>query len=290
MKIKFIRFNTKDKLILHGLLYEPDAITQKVVLHIHGMAGNFYENSFLDSMAKTFTDNDWAFMTINTRGHDYIADFPTTESKYKRIGNAYEVFEECVYDIRATLDTLETGGFTEIALQGHSLGAPKVAYYIATTQDSRISKLILLSSADMVGLAEADPNYQKLMLLAQTMVKEGKGREILPDRIFAEDGWEGYLLSAQTYIDLSKRDQPVDIINTYDRSKPSALSEIRVPILAIFGSEDNAVIMPVDEALMVIKEKAKQCPSFDTAIIAKAPHSYAKHEDKLAETIIEWLK
>jgi pimeloyl-ACP methyl ester carboxylesterase len=291
MKTRFLRFPADDGLLLQGLAYEPDTKTDKVILHIHGMAGNFYENRFLDSMARIFKDNGWAFFCPNTRGHDYIADFPIVDGdKYRRIGNAYETFEESVHDIKGAIDLLEKEGFTTIVLQGHSLGAPKVAYYLATTHDKRINELILASPADMVGLAEEDKNHAGWTKLAEDLINQGKEREFLPDLIWAEPDWNGYILSAHTYIDLTKRDHPVDVINTYDKDKPSKAREITVPIFAFFGTESESVIMEPQEALDILKAKATKCPRFDTAVIQGATHGYTDHEDEVAERIVVWLK
>ena len=168
---KLIRIITKDKLLLSGALYTPVRSTDKAIFHIHGMAGNFYENKFLDNMAETYTANGYAFLSINTRGSGSFSDFPIegTKEEYKRIGNAYEIFEESIYDIKAGIDFLQKEGYTEIILQGHSLGSVKVAYYVAETQDKRISKLILISPSDMVGLTE-DKDHERRMTLS------GKGQ------------------------------------------------------------------------------------------------------------------
>lgn len=286
MKAKFVRVATKDRLILQGLLYEPEKTTIRVIIHIHGMAGNFYENRFLDTMSYEFTGNNWAFLTVNTRGHDYIADFPVAgkTEKYRRIGNFREKFEECVYDIKAWLDFTETRGYKETVLQGHSLGAVKVAYYLAKTQDKRVTKLILASPSDMIGQVEAEKDHQELLKLSKKMIKERKGDKILPKLL-----WEWYYLSAKTYIDFGKRDNPIDVFSTYERNKPSILSEIRVPILALFGSKDDAAILPLKEALEIIGSKAVNCPKFETGIIEGAPHSYFGHEKEMAKKIMNWL-
>ena len=70
MKTKLVRVVTSDKLVLHGVLYTPEKGTDKVVVHIHGMGGNFYENHFVDLMAEEFTKNGVAFLTGNNRGHE----------------------------------------------------------------------------------------------------------------------------------------------------------------------------------------------------------------------------
>lgn len=286
MKTKFVRIVTKDKLILSGNLYSPDKTTKKTILHIHGMSGNFYENLFLDYMAYEFTKNGYSFFSVNNRGAGTFFDFPIKGKKeaHKRIGNAYEKFEECIFDIKAGIDFLEKEGFKEIILQGHSLGAVKVAYYMAKTKDKRVSKLILVSPSDMVGLTE-DKDHTKRMSLSKRLITEGKGSELLPDLLW---GWAR--LSAATYVNLSERNTAVDVFNTYDKEAPSCIKDITIPILAILGGTDDAAILPIKEALEVIKNKAKKAPRFGKLIIGKAPHSYFGYEKSLAKGIVDWLK
>lgn len=287
MATQFLRITTEDKLILQGILYSPAQKTGKACLHIHGMAGNFYENRFLDAMAEGLTNAGYSFMSINTRGHDVIADFPIAgpEEKYKRIGDAYEKFEECLLDIKPAIDYLEQGEYNEVVLCGHSLGAVKVAYYVAKTRDARVKKLILISPPDMVGLSEKETYHKDLLQQSQKMIQEGRGEELLPMKI-----WDWYYLSANTYVDLNSRDYPVDVFNTYDKNKPSILSEIRIPVFAFLGEKDDAAIIPQREALEIIKNKATNAPSFDIDIIEGASHSYFGKEKEMARGITDWLK
>lgn len=287
MKTKFLRVTTEDKLILQGLLYEPDKKTDNVILHIHGMAGNFYENRFLDAMAKVFTDNNFAFLSPNTRGHDYIADFPIegTEDKYRRIGNTFEKFEESVLDIKCWMNFAEKH-FSHVILQGHSLGCSKVVYYLSQTKDPRVEKLILASPADMVGLTEKGSYHKEMMELSRKWIKQGKGKQILPKLL---DGWA--YLSADTYVDFHTRGNPIDVFNTYDRNARSrSLENIKVPILAFFGTaKDTHITQTPKEALEIIKNKTKT-PKFTSGIVNGAPHSYFEHEKEVADRIINWLK
>jgi pimeloyl-ACP methyl ester carboxylesterase len=192
--------------------------------------------------------------------------------------------KECVLDIKSAVDYLENQGYTEIILCGHSLGAVKVVYYLTQSKDSRINKLVLMSPPDMVGLAEKESYHKDLLAQSQKLFAEGKGEELLPAKI-----WDWYYLSAQTYVSLNSRDYPVDIFNTYDKSKPSALKDLNIPVLAFFGEKDDAVIIPHQEALDIIKSKAINAPKFDTAIIPKASHGYFGQEDEMAKTIVAWL-
>jgi alpha-beta hydrolase superfamily lysophospholipase len=284
---QFIRASTEDNLLLQGLLHHASEDTDKIVVHIHGMAGNFYENRFIDAMADTFTSNGWAFLCPNTRGHDLIADIPIVgvEERYKRVGNSSEVFQECVFDIKAWLDVAESMGYKNIVLQGHSLGAVKATYYMAKTKDSRVSKLVLASPPDMIGLAEQEKDHMEKVTLATQMIKDGKNDELMPQKI-----WDWFYLTPHTFLNFSMRDNEIDIFNTYDENKESKnLASISLPILAFCGSEDDANIVPADQAMSIIKKKAKQAQQFDTKVIAGAPHSYFNHEAEVADLIMNWL-
>ena len=48
---ELIKLKTEDNIELTGLLYKPKEETKKIVVHVHGFAGNFYENSFVDFQA-----------------------------------------------------------------------------------------------------------------------------------------------------------------------------------------------------------------------------------------------
>ncbi len=207
MKTSLYRIVTKDSLELVGLLYEPETKADKVLVHVHGMGGNFYENKFLDAIAKTLTRNDTAFFVFNNRGCELVKDLTKIENGKRnmvRIGNSYEIFEESIFDIEAAIDFVESQGFTNIHLSGHSLGAPKVAYYVSEQNDERIRSLIFLSPADMVGLARADINYQRDIDTAKKMIDIGKGKELMPFTIWGEN-----YLSADTYMSIGSEKSSV---------------------------------------------------------------------------------
>lgn len=287
MQTSLVRFQTKDDLILQGLLYEPAQATKRVILHVHGMSGNNYENGFYPEMASQNTAAGWAFFAINNRGHDYIADIPVAgeEEHYRRVGNAYEVFEECLFDIEAAIDYLVAAGYEEIVLQGHSLGAVKIAYYCAQRDDRRVRKLILLSPPDMVGLAEADPEYMRFIEEAKKLVAAGN-----PDQLPPKVIWGSYWLSAKTMLDFSLPGNEIDVFNFTRPQAQSVLSKLHIPILAVMGELDDAVTIPIPEAMAMLKQKCSACTDYTESIIAKAPHSYFGAEAALAATIVSWLQ
>lgn len=288
MKTTFFKTLTKDNLELAGLLYEPDKKSKKILVHVHGMAGNFYENKFLDHIANTLTSNGIGFLTFNNRGCEYIKDMYRVVDgwrKYTRIGDTYEKFEDCILDIQAAIDFAEGKGFAEIHLSGHSLGAPKVAFYLSETKDARIKTVAFLSPADMVGLAKMDKDYDIDMKMAKDMIAKRKGNEIMPKLIWGES-----YLTANTLMDLSDEKSKVAIFNYYDpKDKLTVLSEISTPAITIMGKKDEALSIPVEKVMERMKESMKSSKKIETVILGDANHQYDGYQDQLAGILVNWI-
>ncbi len=289
MKISLQRIYTKDNLELVGLLYEPESPTHTVLVHVHGMAGNFYENKFVDSLAKILTDNNIAFFAFNNRGCELIKDlYKVNNGKrdYVRVGDAFEKFEECVFDIEAAINFVADKGFTDIHLSGHSLGSPKVAYYLSETKDERIASVIFLSPADMVGLAKADTNYERDITTAQKMITEGKGQELMPFMVFGES-----YLSADTYISINHETSKVAIFNFYNpHDELLVLGKIIIPALTIMGRKDAALSIPIEEMMKRIETVMAGSPKVKTHILGDADHQYNDYQDQMAEVVRGWIE
>ncbi len=289
MRTSLQRILTEDNLELVGLLYEPNITTNKILVHVHGMAGNFYENKFLDSIAKTLTDNGFAFFAFNNRGCELVKDLIEVNDgkrNIKRIGNAYEIFEDSAVDIKSAINFVEGRDFSEIHLSGHSLGAPKVAYYVAESGDKRIKSVLFLSPSDMVGLIASSKNRERDLITARKMVTEGNGQELLPFSVL----WDEGPLSANTYISLSCKDSKVAIFNFHNpEDQLGALSRISIPLFSIMGQKDDALVVSIDETMDRIKKAATSSPRVQTNILGEATHGYDGYEQQLADAILSWL-
>ena len=289
MKVSLKRIITEDGLELVGLLYEPETESKEILVHIHGMAGNFYENKFIDFIAKTLTDNGISFFTFNNRGSECIKDFIKIENgerEIARIGSTYERFEDCILDIKAGIDFVEKNGFSRIHLSGHSLAGSKVAYYCSKTNDVRLSSVIFLSPADMVGLAKQDSNYERDIQMADKMISEGRGGELLPFEV-----WDNCCLTANTFINLSSDKSDVSIFNLYNpEDKLTTLSKINIPSITIMGRKDEALSVPIDNLMDRVKSAMVSSPKVETKILGDADHGYTNYEQELADIIRGWIE
>ena len=125
MKQELVRVNSIDEIEQPGILYTPNEDTDKIVIHVHGLNGNFYENRFLDILAKSYTDKNYAFLTLNNRGRDFITEL-LKGNDFTIIGGSLERFKDCILDIDGVLNWAKEKGYKEIILEGHSYGCNKV--------------------------------------------------------------------------------------------------------------------------------------------------------------------
>ncbi len=289
MKTTLVRIYTSDKLRLDGLFFEPDKKSRIVVLHIHGMAGNFYENYFLDQMAKQFTDSGYAFLSGNTRGHDFIADFKIAgpKEKYKRVGQVYEKFEDCVLDIEAWIKFLKSKGYDKIILQGHSLGACKAVYYQYKNSKSGIKAMVLASPPDMLGLVKKKflkKLFNQFLREAKRLVAQGKGDHILSRKIW---GW--YYKSAKSFLNIFADGAKTDVFPILRGGSFKELESIKIPIFAFYGGKDDATVFSPKKDLVLLDKHIKSNNS-KTLIIDNASHSYFNHEKEVAREVTKWIK
>ena len=289
MKTSLHRIITKDNLELVGLLYEPEIKTEKILVHVHGMSGNFY-GKFLDYIAQTHTNNGVSFFAFNNRGAEFMKDVARIENgerKIVRIGEAYDKFEDCVLDIQSGIDFVESLDYSKIHLSGHSLGSPKVAYYFSQTKDTRLSSILFLSPADMLGLARKNKEvFRQDTEEAEKLIGNKEGDKLLTNLV-----WDEYPISAETSLNLFDDNSKAGIFNFYNsEDKLEVLSQITCPVFAIAGLKDDAFVIPIEEAMKRIEEALKDNSKVETKILGDADHMYNGYGQQLADAVNAWIK
>ncbi len=289
MKTEFIRFLTQDGVELQGLYFAPaDRTAAKGVLHVHGFAGNFYENRFIDHLAKTLTEGGYAFLSFNNRGHDYLSDLLRKEDKgwtYVPGGRAHEIFAECLYDIDAALHFLEGRGVIEVCLQGHSSGANKVVFHQYHRKSRNVRALILLSPNDDIGLQEdaRGDRFEEVLDIARALVKAGRGDELMPEG-------PSYPISANSYLDYFGSESSADVFPYRDpQAKFEEVSTLRCSLLILFAGSGEYLLGNLNETLALLRSKATASPRVDVGIIDGAPHDYLGRERDLSSAVVGWL-
>ena len=207
----------------------------------------------------------------------------------KLIGDAYEIFEECVYDIQAWVDFLKSKGYTKIHLQGHSLGCSKITYYKSLTDDKNIKSLLLISPADMIGLLVNEKDiseYDKRMTEAKKLSKEGRENDLLSGIL-----WGFAMQSAKSFINFSKENKNIAVFNYYNPELGfETLKLVDIPILAFTGTNDDAFVTDKQKSLDRIKKEAVKCPKFVGKIFNGAEHEFIGFDKDIIDEVIKFIK
>lgn len=139
MDVELVSVATSDDVRLSGALRKPERqgtsrLGADAVIFHHGVGGNFYNPSFVDAIGSAFLVEGCAVLRVNNRGHDLVYNSPAG-----RLGAAFETVNDCRLDWKAWVDFCYDIGYQRVALWGHSLGAVKTIYYLATEHDTRIA-------------------------------------------------------------------------------------------------------------------------------------------------------
>ncbi len=155
-------------------------------------------------------------------------------------------------------------GFPRVVLAGHSLGAVKAVYYQGTHQDERVAALISASGPVQFGqwISEATERVR----LAERMVAEGRGDELLPPDAGRR------ITSAQTFLSGARTNLDVYGLERAD----TPLAHIRCPVLFVLGSEEPHIGTPADFPLL--RSNARAASAVETLYVKGADHQYRGRE------------
>lgn len=288
--MQIVQTRTASGLRYHGLLSEPADSTKKIIIHIHGMAGTLFQENYYPTMHSYYPTHGISFLTVEHRGTGTITEFDLNGGT-KVIGNAYELFEDCIEDIKAWVDYAASLGYSEIWLQGHSLGTSKVAYYTKQTKDERIAGLILLSPSDMVGLVHDELGQKDHDLLypeAKQLVQSGKGDALLSNKL-----WGSVTISAQTYLNFFE-DSSQDAIFNYANESLGwrVVNEIKVPVVAMTGTNDDGIepVMDPNQAMEKLHSELKNSPRIKTVVYEGAQHNFEGFDKEIVNDVVEFIQ
>lgn len=280
---------SEDALELDGILFEPTKKSKTAVIHIHGKEGHFIQNHFVTVLGQAFADAGIAFLTFNNRGHDYMADMiRKTHGGFEFVqrGSAYDILSESPRDINGVIEYVHTLGYTDIFLQGHSLGPHKICYYLSHEPKHTISGAILLSVSDIKYLFNAYvPEWKAARAIAQNLVQQEKGDELMDVRL-----WSNAIVSAKTFLDWTREDADSWIFNFSD-SQPhfKYFSDLTLPILVV-NPENDAAVTTSQEHNKTLMTKYTASRDFTFIEVPAATHGFSQKETQLAEIVVPWTK
>lgn len=282
MNQKLIRINSIDGIEQPGILYTPNKKTDKIVIHVHGLNGNFYENRFIDNLAKAYTEKNISLLTFNNRGRDFITELLQGDD-FTIIGGSLERFKDCILDIEGIVNWVKNSGYKEIILEGHSYGCNKVLYYYFKKKADIIKKIVLLAPCDIPSECKkylSQEEYKIAMEESTKLVKENNENELIDFSVMAN----GKIAAGTYYYDfLPGGENDFLKYGNKEKEKNPILDNVTIPTLIIFGDKDDCVLTePIEVVKNYLIENIKNC---HIEIIEGANHSYTNKGTELEKII-----
>ena len=279
MLVDLISVVNSEGLKLDGAFYAPASVASNTspvdaMLLIHGSRGNFCDPA-TKSMAEDLSSHGIACLALNTNAHDTIWYNPPGLN-YK--GNAFEILEHTMTDLRAGIDYLEQQGYDSVGLLGHSMGAVRVTFYAATQNDSRVAAIVPVSpvrlSYSYFLESEDAEEFRANLETAQRLMAGGE-----PDGVFRVNFPIPQYFSASSYIDKHGPFEKYNLINLADR--------IRVPVLALNGSRETHSRL-IDMAQDLAKA-AVNSPQATSITVDEGEHSLVNRTEEASAAVLQWL-
>lgn len=265
VRIESIRLQTTDGTWLSGVLRQPHPKQAQVgVLMVHGYGGNFY-SGIMNFLPEALAEQGFTTLALNMRDHD--------------LGPKKNLFEENLQDIATGVEEMIRRRHNDLFLYGHSMGTNRVLYYLAETQDPRISGIILTGppgnlfqwNVRAFGLKAASAVLRR----AQELQAAGKGDSWM----LIDLGPLGKTLYTANHV--------VSLRGPATRSDPFAnIVGVTKPVLIVHGLADRLADPSVADKL---KNSAVAESQVKVVKLAGADHRFHNHEEELEEIITKWL-
>ena len=284
-----VYFNTEDELELVGLLERPTNPTKRVVISVHGMQSNCLKRRE-DILSKEISNAGIAYFAFNNRGAELMTyTRKTTGEKILNGGSVYEDVLDGYYDIKGAINKMLELGYTDIYLQGHSLGCTKIVYTYNKLKNENnvknIKGIMLLSLVDIPDCQKYDlgNRYAEMMEYAENKEKEGKLNDLMPIESF------DHPICVRSYLRYFKYNKDIDFARFWDKDYNfKELNNIQIPLFLRWGNVHDLVVQNLDDLIEFLKSKI-QNEKLDIGYIDGADHGYTGKEETLAKEIISFI-
>lgn len=285
-----VYFNTEDEIELVGLLEKPAIPTKKIVISVHGMQSNCLKRRE-DILSKEIANAGIAYFAFNNRGAELMTyTRKTTGQKVLNGGSVYEDVLDGYYDIKGAINKMLELGYTEIYLQGHSLGCTKIIYTYNKLKNENnvenIKGIMLLSLVDIPDCQKYDlgSKYGEMMEYAENMEKEGKLNDLMPIESF------DHPICVKSYLRYFKYNKDIDFARFWDKDYNfKELNNIQIPLFLRWGNVHDLIVQNLDELIKFLKTKIHN-ETLDIGYIEGADHGYTGKEKILAKEIISFIR
>jgi non-heme chloroperoxidase len=254
-------------------LYYRASGSGRAVVFVHGWAVNGdiwqYQMTSLSEHARCYA--------YDKRGHGRSGD----------PGGGYD-YDTLADDLHGFLDSFD---LKDVVLVGHSMGPAEIVRYISRHGTSRLSRLVLVSSAlpfilktpDNADGIEASVFEQRRQQWLQDMPKflAANARSfVLPETSAETVSWVaamGSQASLKALVDINHAITETDL--------RADVARVKLPTLVIHGTEDKSA--PIE---LTGKKTAALIPGSQLKIYDGAPHGLLlTHQERLNSDLIQWI-
>lgn len=290
MKCDVITIITPKKLILKGLWFGGEN-AKRALVFIHGLTSSpFSHHEYLNSLA----NSDTATIFFGNRGSEAITKFRRVDKRKKYgytssfIGEAHEVFTDCIDDIQGVVNFLKDKGIREVFLIGHSTGCQKAVYYLTRRDKQKLIKgtvlLCPISDWAYAKKYEKQEVHKKVTDYARKLVKQNNPHELLPSNIYSET------MDAQRFLSLYTPDSIENQIFPYfdPKNKAKVIRSVKIPLLVVLAEKDEYRDRPTKEMFKWFIKKGRN-RKFTVSSISNASHGFNGQEKQVADLIGDWI-
>lgn len=280
MAVELVRMTTPDGVRLDGAWQRSvsPAPRPTVAIGLHGVGGNFYSSNVLEMIATPLLACGIDMVRVNTRGHDSIAAVSTTHGRRWQ-GAAFEVVDECRFDIQGWIAWAREQGYERIVLAGHSLGGLKALYAAAHEELEGVVGIAAISpprlSYSAFRRGFGNDKFFEAMAAAERLVHERH-----PDALFQARFPFPIFLTASGYIDKYGPRERYNLLRFLDR--------IRLPVLITYGT----IEMDEGAAFHGVPDEIAALPRIGPVRVVTIPaadHLYSGQQAPLQRALTEWL-
>ena len=289
MRQEVVEFVAGDGVQLDGILRTHGKNNTKLLIQVHGMTSNCFgsRNAIIAKSVSTLGIDSLAF---NNRGSEIVRFIKDANGKKRLAGTAFEDVSESYYDICGAIEFGLSLGYSEIYLQGHSLGATKVVYtYNRLLKENKplskhVKAVILLSLVDVVNLVKK--MAKQFIPYAEAALKKGHETYLFYKEEFISP------MSPATFLRYAKHGKDINFAQFgKEHDEFEVLNGFKVPLFFRWGNDNELALMDIAQQVefVIVMKKKIHNKHLDADYIDGANHSYVGKEKELAEQITNFL-